>query len=88
MPTDVTDAASVAALADATIERFGAVHVVCNNAGVGGGGLIKDLTLKDWKWVIDVNLWGVIHGVHSFLPHLLAATPTAATSSTPRRSPG
>ncbi len=70
--TDVADADSVAALADATVERFGAVHIVCNNAGVGGGGLIKDLTLKDWKWVIDVNLWGVIHGVTSFLPHLLA----------------
>lgn len=70
--TDVTDAASVAALADATMERFGAVHVVCNNAGVGGGGQIKDLTLKDWKWVIDVSLWGVIHGIHSFLPHLRA----------------
>jgi NAD(P)-dependent dehydrogenase (short-subunit alcohol dehydrogenase family) len=69
--TDVTEADSVAALADATLERFGAVHVVCNNAGVGGGGLIKDLTLKDWRWVIDVSLWGVIHGVHSFLPHLL-----------------
>lgn len=70
--TDVADAASVAALADAALDRFGAVHVVCNNAGVGGGGLIKDLTLNDWRWVIDVNLWGVIHGVHTFLPHLLA----------------
>jgi NAD(P)-dependent dehydrogenase (short-subunit alcohol dehydrogenase family) len=70
--TDVTDADSVAALAAVTMERFGAVHVVCNNAGVGGGGLIKDLTLKDWKWVIDVNLWGVIHGLTSFLPHLLS----------------
>jgi NAD(P)-dependent dehydrogenase (short-subunit alcohol dehydrogenase family) len=72
--TDVTDATSVAALADATLERFGAVHVVCNNAGVGGGGLIKDLTLKDWQWVINVSLWGVIHGVHTFLPHLLQNT--------------
>ena len=70
--TDVADADSVAALADATLDRFGAVHVVCNNAGVGGGGRIRDLTLNDWKWVIDVNLWGVIHGLHSFLPHLLA----------------
>ena len=70
--TDVADAASVAALADARIDRFGAVHVVCNNAGVGGGGLIRDLTLNDWKWVIDVNLWGVVHGLHAFLPHLLA----------------
>ncbi len=72
--TDVADAASVAALAAATLERFGAVHLVCNNAGVGGGGLIKDLTLKDWQWVIDVNLWGVIHGVHTFLPYLLQNT--------------
>jgi NAD(P)-dependent dehydrogenase (short-subunit alcohol dehydrogenase family) len=70
--TDVTDADSVAALAEHTIDRFGAVHVVCNNAGVGGGGQIKDLTLKDWRWVIDVSLWGVIHGIHSFLPHLRA----------------
>jgi NAD(P)-dependent dehydrogenase (short-subunit alcohol dehydrogenase family) len=69
--TDVSDPASVQALAAATVERFGAVHVVCNNAGVGGGGRIRDLTLDDWRWVIDVNLWGVIHGVQSFLPHLI-----------------
>lgn len=68
--TDVTEADSVEALAAATIERFGEVHIVCNNAGVGGGGLIKDQQLVDWKWVIDVSLWGVIHGVHHFLPHL------------------
>jgi len=71
--TDVSDAQSVAALADATIERFGAVHILCNNAGVGGGGLIKNQQLVDWKWVVDVNLWGVIHGLHSFLPHLMQA---------------
>lgn len=70
--TDVTDADSVAALAAQVVDRFGTVHVLCNNAGVGGGGQIKDLTLKDWRWVIDVSLWGVIHGLHSFLPHLLA----------------
>jgi NAD(P)-dependent dehydrogenase (short-subunit alcohol dehydrogenase family) len=70
---DVSDADSVEALAAATIDRFGQVHVVCNNAGVGGGGLIKDQQLVDWKWVIDVNLWGVIHGIHFFLPHLRAA---------------
>ena len=70
---DVSSADSVEALAAATIERFGEVHVVCNNAGVGGGGLIKDQQLVDWKWVVDVNLWGVIHGVHFFLPHLRAA---------------
>jgi NAD(P)-dependent dehydrogenase (short-subunit alcohol dehydrogenase family) len=70
--TDVADAASVADLAQATAERFGTVHVLCNNAGVGGGGRIRDLTLNDWRWVVDVNLWGVIHGLHAFLPHLLA----------------
>jgi NAD(P)-dependent dehydrogenase (short-subunit alcohol dehydrogenase family) len=72
VPTDVADAVSVAALARTAIERFGAVHVLCNNAGVGGGGRIRDLTLNDWKWVVDVNLWGVVHGIHAFLPHLLA----------------
>jgi NAD(P)-dependent dehydrogenase (short-subunit alcohol dehydrogenase family) len=70
--TDVSDADSVAALADAVLERHGAVHVVCNNAGVGGGGVMSSLTLNDWKWVVDVNLWGVIHGIHFFLRHLLA----------------
>ena len=72
MRTDVGDASSVAALADQVCDRFGTVHVLCNNAGVGGGGQIADLTLADWKWVLDVNLWGVIHGLHSFLPRLLA----------------
>ena len=71
--TDVTDADSVGALAAATIDRFGAVHMVCNNAGVGGGGLIRNQQLVDWKWVVDVCLWGVIHGVHHFLPHLIEA---------------
>jgi NAD(P)-dependent dehydrogenase (short-subunit alcohol dehydrogenase family) len=70
--TDVADAASVQALADQVVERFGTAHVLCNNAGVGGGGVISSLTLNDWKWVIDVNLWGVVHGLHSFLPLLLA----------------
>lgn len=71
--TDVTDADSVAALATATVERFGGVHMLCNNAGVGGGGLIKNQQLVDWKWVLDVSLWGVIHGLHHFLPHLIEA---------------
>ncbi|MCB1001607.1 MAG: SDR family NAD(P)-dependent oxidoreductase [Acidimicrobiales bacterium] len=70
--TDVADAASVQALADEVVARFGAVHVLCNNAGVGGGGVMSSLTLNDWKWVIDVNLWGVVHGLQSFLPLLLA----------------
>lgn len=68
--TDVSDAASVQALADAVMERFGAVHVVCNNAGVGSSGMIADMNLSDWRWMIEVNLFGVIHGVTSFLPLL------------------
>ena len=68
--TDVSDAASVQALADEVRERFGTAHLLCNNAGVGGGGQIVDQTLADWQWVLGVNLWGVIHGLHSFLPML------------------
>ena len=70
--TDVSSADSVSALADGVMARFGRVDVVCNNAGVGGGGQMKDQTLNDWKWVLGVNLWGVVHGIHFFLPHLLA----------------
>lgn len=71
--TDVTDSTSVAALAEASVAEFGGVNILCNNAGVGGGGRIRNLALVDWKWVIDVSLWGVIHGLHHFLPHLLRA---------------
>jgi NADP-dependent 3-hydroxy acid dehydrogenase YdfG len=71
--TDVASAKSVEALAAAAMERFGTVNILCNNAGVGGGGLIKNQQLVDWKWVIDVSLWGVIHGLHYFLPHLIEA---------------
>ena len=71
--TDVTDPESMEALAAATLDRFSGVHILCNNAGVGGGGLIKNQQLVDWKWVIDVSLWGVIHGLHYFLPHLIEA---------------
>src|SRR5581483_3965092 len=67
----VSDAEQVQALADATIARFGAVHVVCNNAGVGGGGLSWELPLSTWEWVIGVNLWGVVHGIRAFVPLLL-----------------
>jgi NAD(P)-dependent dehydrogenase (short-subunit alcohol dehydrogenase family) len=70
--TDVADVASVQALADHVFDRFGTAHVLCNNAGVGGGGQIAGLTIADWKWVLDVNLWGVIHGLQSFLPRILA----------------
>jgi NAD(P)-dependent dehydrogenase (short-subunit alcohol dehydrogenase family) len=70
VPTDVSDAAAVRALADEALERHGAVHVVCNNAGVSPVGPIAGLTLDDWRWMLDVNLWGVIHGVTTFLPIL------------------
>jgi NAD(P)-dependent dehydrogenase (short-subunit alcohol dehydrogenase family) len=70
--TDVSDEAAVQALADAVMDRFGAVHVVCNNAGVAGGGDPWVGPISTWNWVLGVNLWGVIHGVRAFLP-LLAA---------------
>jgi NAD(P)-dependent dehydrogenase (short-subunit alcohol dehydrogenase family) len=70
--TDVSDAGSVADLARTAVETFGAVHVVCNNAGIGPLAPVADLTLDDWRWMIGVNLWGVIHGVHAFLPVLKA----------------
>jgi NAD(P)-dependent dehydrogenase (short-subunit alcohol dehydrogenase family) len=70
VPTDVSVAADVEALRDGALEAFGAVHVVCNNAGVGGSGLVG-APLEVWEWVIGVNLWGVVHGIHTFLPLLL-----------------
>jgi len=69
--TDVSDDASVAALAAAAVDRFGAIHVVCNNAGVGGGGLSWEAPLSTWEWVLGVNLWGVIHGIRAFVPILM-----------------
>ena len=71
VPTDSAILGDIEALRDAAIERFGGVHVLCNNAGVGSRGLaIEDLPLRDFEWVLGVNLWGVIHGIHAFLPHL------------------
>jgi NAD(P)-dependent dehydrogenase (short-subunit alcohol dehydrogenase family) len=70
--TDVADAAAVDRLAGASFGRFGAVHVLCNNAGVSTFNPLSAQTLEDWRWVLGVNLWGVIHGVHTFLPRLLA----------------
>ena len=65
---DVTDAAAVEQLATATLERFGRVDVLCNNAGVSTFNLLRDQTPDDWRWVFDVNLWGVVHGLQSFVP--------------------
>jgi NAD(P)-dependent dehydrogenase (short-subunit alcohol dehydrogenase family) len=67
---DVSDPASVDDLATETLRRFGRVDVLCNNAGVSTFNLIQDQTLDDWRWVLDVDLWGIVHGVNSFLPIL------------------
>jgi NAD(P)-dependent dehydrogenase (short-subunit alcohol dehydrogenase family) len=72
--TDVRDYASVESLRDRTVEAFGAVHVVCNNAGIGAGaeGPVWEHERNDWRWALEVNLWGVIHGINAFVPLLLA----------------
>ena len=70
--TDVGRRESVDALAEAALVRFGAVHVLCNNAGVsGGGGPLWNTTSRDWAWVMGVNLMGVVHGVQAFVPGML-----------------
>jgi NAD(P)-dependent dehydrogenase (short-subunit alcohol dehydrogenase family) len=69
---DVTDSVSVERAAEASYEAFGNVHIVCNNAGVGGGSGIDDISLDTWRWVLDVNLMGVLHGIRTFLPHIRA----------------
>jgi len=70
--TDVSDLAQVQALAERAFSHFGAVHVLCNNAGVAFQGALHDATHKDWQWVLGVNLWGVIHGLEAFLPRMIA----------------
>ena len=70
--TDVSKAESVAALAKQTLDAFGGVHIVCNNAGVGGGfGPSWTQPLQNWEWGFGVNLWGVIHGIRTFVPIML-----------------
>jgi NAD(P)-dependent dehydrogenase (short-subunit alcohol dehydrogenase family) len=71
VPTDVTKADSVDALAAKTFETFGTAHVVHNNAGVATGGPMWTLSEADWQWVLGVNLWGVIHGVRAFVPRMV-----------------
>ncbi len=71
VPTDVSRAEDVERLARRTLEHFGAVHVVFNNAGVAVTGAAWENTLADWEWVLGVNLWGVVHGVRTFVPILL-----------------
>ena len=70
--TDVSKANEVEALAHKALDRFGAVHLLFNNAGVIKGGVLWEHSLSDWEWIINVNLWGVIHGVRVFVPLMLA----------------
>ena len=73
MRVDVSKADQMQAFADSAFKRFGAPHFVFNNAGVGAGGLVWENSLKDWEWVMGVNVMGVVHGVHFFTPMMLAA---------------
>jgi NAD(P)-dependent dehydrogenase (short-subunit alcohol dehydrogenase family) len=68
---DVADPDSVERAAQAAFDAFGNVHVVCNNAGVAAGGGVDNVSIDNWRWVVDVNLMGVVYGVRSFLPHML-----------------
>lgn len=73
MRVDVSKAGEVDALAAATLARLGTPHFVFNNAGVGAGGLVWENSLRDWEWVLGVNLMGVVHGVRAFVPAMLEA---------------
>jgi NAD(P)-dependent dehydrogenase (short-subunit alcohol dehydrogenase family) len=92
---DVAREDSVRALADAAVARFGAVHVVCNNAGVVTAGPTHELSQQDWDWVMGVNLWGPIYGVRAFLPillkqeeaHILSTASTAGLVAGPAIAP-
>ena len=70
---DVRHGDQVESLAQRAVQRFGSIHLVFNNAGVGAGGLIWESTQHDWEWVLGVNLWGVVHGVRVFTPIMLAS---------------
>jgi NAD(P)-dependent dehydrogenase (short-subunit alcohol dehydrogenase family) len=96
MATDVSVADDVSALAERAQEEFGAIHVVCHNAGVFAGGLSWEAPLSDYAWVFDVNVWGVIHGVRAFTPlqlahgdegHIVITASMAGVTSTPFCAP-
>lgn len=72
---DVSERDSVLSLADAAYDAFGAVHVLCNNAGVGSGaeGRMWEHEPNDWKWAFSVNVWGVFHGIQAFVPRMIEA---------------
>jgi NAD(P)-dependent dehydrogenase (short-subunit alcohol dehydrogenase family) len=82
--TDVTDPASVAALRDATLDAFGAVHVLCNNAGISSGadGQLWEHHGNDWRWSLDVNVMGVVNGINAFVPTMIAQNTEGAVVNT------
>ncbi len=86
--TDVSKEADVNALATKTLERFGAVHVVCNNAGVAARTDAWFGPLEAWHWVMGVNFWGVVHGCRAFLPHLIGGGHIVNTASMAGLAPG
>ncbi len=79
---DVTNRAAVARARDDALAAFGAVHLLVNNAGVNAAGPLYEVTYNDWDWVMGVNLWGVVHGVHEFLPELMRHGPEAHVVNT------
>src|SRR5262245_25705511 len=86
--TDVSVEADVQALAAATLERFGTVHLVCNNAGVAAKSDPWFGPLSSWQWVMGVNFWGVVHGIRAFLPHLAGGGHIVNTASIAGLHPG
>lgn len=92
---NVAEPADVERIGAAAMDVFGALHVACNNAGVSGGGLSWEIPLETWKWIIDVDLWGVIHGVHTFTPliiesgggHIVNTASMAGLTSNPGMGP-
>ena len=93
---DVSNRAAMRELADAAFNRFGAVHILCNNAGVAVGGPLESARYEDWQWLMAVNVWGVIHGLDAFLPRMIAQksgghivnTASMAASTRPATSSG
>ena len=71
LPTDVSQREPVQHLAEQAFQRFGAVHLLCNNAGVAVGGPLQSVRIQDWHWVLGVNLWGVIHGIEAFVARMI-----------------
>lgn len=93
--TDVADLAAIEALRDRALDTFGGVHLLCNNAGVGGGGRTWEVSIEQWRWVLDVDLWSVIYGIRTFVPvmleqgvgHIVNTASVAGLTTTPGLGP-